>query len=474
MRTTLALCLLLTAAAPARAHFIWLVPESDKGAALMVFSDTLEPDANVPVKKIAHTKLFARGGVKGEALSVQVDEVKDAFRASVAKPVEGPLMIAGVCEYGVVSKGKDEPYLLMYYPKTILWPSPTKERPEWMFDGTDRLPLEIVPVFGGKQRRAKVLWHGKPAADVEVVLSVPGAKEPVELKTDQEGLFEAPEPMAAGVYAGRARFVEAKGGELGGKKYKEVRHYATMTFETRAGKKEAAAPGGVAALTALAGAGEPKLVEDPVATQLLAEARAARAVWKNFGGFTAEVTVNHDGAVHQGTVEVNAQGKVALALKAGQDLQTWARREIVSLVAHRLPGPTSPQTPCAFVDPKDQHHPLGRAVRVLNDELHSSYRIRDKRIIEVNRTTKEVRFTITVLEDLLNQEKQFLPVSYTVTSWDPKSGQIVSSAAYHQTWERVGPFDLPRSLLIVTATPTGRESRLITFSGYQLVKAAGG
>jgi len=66
MRTTLAACVLLGLAGFAQAHFIWLTPESDKSSALMIFSDSLEPDGNVPITKIAQTKVLARVGTTGE------------------------------------------------------------------------------------------------------------------------------------------------------------------------------------------------------------------------------------------------------------------------------------------------------------------------------------------------------------------------------------------------------------------------
>src|SRR5262249_265155 len=109
------------------------------------------------------------------------------------------------------------------------------------------------------------------------------------------------------------------------------------------------------------------------------------------------------------------------------------------------------ETPCAFLD-DNKDHPLGRAIRVLNDEFHSSYRVRDRQIIVVNRQMKDSRFTITMQENKLNKEKKYLPDSYGVNSWD-KTGALSSSAAYHQTWKRVGDFDLPASVTIVTTKP---------------------
>jgi hypothetical protein len=227
----------------------------------------------------------------------------------------------------------------------------------------------------------------------------------------------------------------------------------------------------ILATSARAQIGEPKLAEDPAATKLLADARAARAVWKEFPGFTADITVNHEGTVHKGTTAVTSQGKVTVKLDANEDLQSWTRREIASQVAHRMPAAESLKTPCAFLDAKDQHHPLGRAIRVLNDELHSVYRIRDNQVIEVNRTGKDMRFTITVLESIRTKENQSLPASYVVDSWDPKTGQLISSVAEHATWQRIGGFDMPRSLLIVKTTSKERDSRLISFSNIHVGSA---
>jgi hypothetical protein len=149
------------------------------------------------------------------------------------------------------------------------------------------------------------------------------------------------------------------------------------------------------------------------------------------------------------------------------ELKDWARRQVSSLVAHRLPGATELSTPCAFAD-QVQDHPQGRTIRVLNDELHSSYRIRDKQILEVNRAMGETRFTITVLENLWTKEKQYLPVAYVVNTWDAKSNQLRSSAAHHDTWTRVGAYDLPLTIGIVTATSGQLESRSLTFANHRL------
>jgi hypothetical protein len=206
--------------------------------------------------------------------------------------------------------------------------------------------------------------------------------------------------------------------------------------------------------------------ENPEATKLLADARAARANWDNFPGFQANVEVNIEGKVHKGPLTVSSDGKVTLKID-DPEAAKWAERQLSSLVGHRLDNSNDANTPCAFAD-DNTHHPLGRAIQVLNDEFHSSYRIRDRQVIVVNRTQKESRFTITVLENRLNENKQYLPVSYVVSYWDVKGETLKRSDTHHHTWKRVHTFDLPLELLVVSATPTKQEARSLKLSGHRL------
>jgi hypothetical protein len=233
------------------------------------------------------------------------------------------------------------------------------------------------------------------------------------------------------------------------------------------------------------GADQPaeKVQADPAATKLLAEARAARAQWDNFHGFRAKLEINIDGRVTKGTVEVSAKGKVTIdAPDAKPEDVKWARDELAQTVSHRLDNSASRDTPCAFLD-DNKDYPLGRAIRVLNDEFHSSYRVRDRQIMVVNRQMKDSRFTITVMENRLNKDKKYLPVCYVVNSWDGKTDALTSSATYHHTWKHVGDFDLPAKLTVVTATPgtsregapdlalpAGQSARSFKLAGHELLK----
>jgi hypothetical protein len=215
-----------------------------------------------------------------------------------------------------------------------------------------------------------------------------------------------------------------------------------------------------------------KSAADPAATKLLADARAARAVYHDFPGFTADLTVNLDGKVTRGQVDISAKGKVSLKLD-NADAEKWAKNTLASIIAHRLDsGASEGETPCAFAD-EDEHHPLGRAIRVLNDEFHSSYRIRERQVIVVNRHVPGARFTITVLKNIVTRDNKFLPASYVVNTWDAKTDALTSSESHHQTWQHVGSYDLPKEALAVKASAGKLQARSLELANIHLQKAVG-
>jgi uncharacterized GH25 family protein len=448
------LLLLLACAAPARAHFVWLLPADSAArplSARVIFSDSLEPDRATLLKKLTHLSVYARDAA-GKVTELKTTAAGKALTATV--PGTGPRAVLAVCPYGVVARGKAEPFLLHYSAKTFVGPDPA----DALLTRTwKRAALEVVPVVAGTPA-VRVLWRGKPLAGAEVVLLVPGKDKAVERKTDKSGLVKLEKPARGGLYGVRAGHIVKKAGEQAGKKYSSVRYYATLTFP---------AVGGRPAALLAEGAKEGKRPADPEATKLLAEARAARATWKDFPGFTADLEVNVEGRLSKGTVEVSARGEVTVKLMG--EAKGWARRTLESTVAHRLDSGPPRRTPCAFADDV-RDHPLGRLIGVLNDEYHSSYRIRARQVIVVNRRARDVRFTITVLANLVNAEKRYLPTSFVVDTWDLKSDTLRSSAAHHQTWQRVGAFDLPRSTLTVTATGSKLEARRLKLANFRLKK----
>lgn len=210
----------------------------------------------------------------------------------------------------------------------------------------------------------------------------------------------------------------------------------------------------------------------PSASERMHAAHMARATWgKNFPGFTAQLEARIDDRVLKGTLQVAAGGQTKVEVD-NAEASSWARTTLHSLVMHRAPG----REPSSEPYPPDRYqfgesaetHPLGRMILAPGEENHSSYRVRDNQILQVNRDTGKSRFTINVLENTRNAEGKYLPRAYTVTFWDSKTGAVQRTNVTHEEWKRVGRFDLPSLVTVVTSGSSERTVRQLRVSDHQL------
>lgn len=210
----------LCAAALAQAHFPFIVPEADGNSAKVVFSDNLLPDAEVKIEKLEGTKLFLRdSGGKDSPLEWK----KGEGCYEVKLPGSGPRVAYGITEYGVLQKGDAKPFRLVYFPKALIGGA-TGEK----IGGA--LKVEIVPATQADKTRFLVVHEGKPVAEAEVTVLIPGEAKKTA-KTDKDGYTPAYE--AKGRYGVFARVTESKTGEHAGKKYEETRFYATLVVDVK-------------------------------------------------------------------------------------------------------------------------------------------------------------------------------------------------------------------------------------------------
>jgi hypothetical protein len=467
----------ILAVSAAEAQFIWLVPQQLYGPnAKVIFSDNLDQGDPDLITRISQTRLWMRDG-SGKESRMTWTKAEEGFLLEV--PGMDLRTVGGTCTYGVTRLADSKPFLLHYYPKMIIGDTDKGDLSKpW-----DLLTFEIVPRLSGNDFQLRLLFKGKVVPNPEFFLIGPGTDQPVPLKAKKGDILKVG-LSGKGTYAIRATMIEEQAGNYDGKKYEEIRHHATLVMDIGSARVDTE-PAADAFLISAEQADKADQREEPAASRLLAEARAARANWTNFPGFTADLDINVDGTVQRGKLQVDAKGKITLGDIAQKDAEAWASRILGSLVSHRMDNSAERNTPCAFAD-QDQHHPFGRAINVLNDELHSSYRIKDRQILVVNREMGERKFTITVLENRLNSEKKYLPGCYVVNYWDLKTGELRSSEAHHNTWTRVGGFDLPAGITVLTAQrgvandpgkadpakPQPLTSRSITIRNHKLLELA--
>jgi uncharacterized GH25 family protein len=218
-RLLLTLAAVVATAAVSVAHFVYVVPAKDGKSVVVVFSDSLDPDENVPVEKIAGLKLTARTNGKDAAVECKADK-----HSLTANFPEGTTLAFGTVTYGLLAKG-DKPSLLVYHPKAVLGGATAKAATVG-----EKAALEVVPVTTDGKTKFRLLAGGKPVADAEGSVLLPDGKKET-LKTDADGHTAA--FAGAGQFAVWLRHTEAKAGEIDGKKYDEVKHYATLVVDVK-------------------------------------------------------------------------------------------------------------------------------------------------------------------------------------------------------------------------------------------------
>lgn len=225
-RFALILSLILAWPAFGQAHFVWLLTDaaSPGGKVKVFFSEAAEPDDPALLDKIAKAEVWTVGG-RGEPKLLTLTKGGDALEAELAGAARQATVILRH-NYGVLSKGGAEPFLLKYYAKTHPFALPGTWR---TVKDTERLPLEIVPKIDGSGTVLAVSWQGKPLAGATVTVVGPGIDTKLEGTTDEAGNFRAELPKS-GVFSIRAKHTEMTEGKQDDKDYKSVRHYSTLTL----------------------------------------------------------------------------------------------------------------------------------------------------------------------------------------------------------------------------------------------------
>jgi hypothetical protein len=434
-------------AGPAQGHFLFvrILPPAEGGrAAEVYFSELAEAGDPRFLAKIAKTELWLQK-TPGRFERLPVHRAPDRLRAWV--PESGSMVVVGRCVYGVLARPRQTPFLLRHFPKAL---SGTPDELNKM-QAYGKLPLEIVATFEADGLRLAALRDGKPLPRAEFV-TVDQSLANVKLTADEKGRATW-KPPAAGVYSVYTRDTRKESGQAGGKKYEEVRDFATVAFTWPLVRRDA----------------------DPVAVALFEEALAARAQWRDFPGFTARIAGNLDGRRFAGTVTIDAGGDITFSEDEPtreEAVSGWVQSQLESIVLHRLARPAAPGRPkpvLRFAEARDEH-PLGRLLIFDGGRFASSYRIRDRQILVVNRHLGKENLTITVLENDRNADGRFLPRGYAVQYWEAGTGRLLRTEAVQDRWRRVGSWDLPAAHTVTTATDAGLSVRRFTLSEHQLLR----
>jgi hypothetical protein len=438
---------LVPAAGEARAHFLFVRvgPMAEGGrSAEVYFSEQAEAGDPKFVDKIAGTKLWLQTSAKpGTFEPLAVHKGADRLRATV--PAGGSVMVVGACEYGVLARPNQTPFLLRYYPKAVA--GKPEHHNALKAAAPTGVALEIVPTFESGRVRLTAVRNGEPLKGV-TFHTVDSDLTTSEVKSGPGGPADWT-PPGPGRYSVYVKDVLKQSGEAGGKPYDEVREFATLAFTWPLDRTDA----------------------DPEAVSLFEKAVASRATWDGFTGFAARVEGSLDGRPFAGKVAVEADGSVKAEVDDAS-ARAWLEDQLGSLAMHRLPnddrGSSSerPRPVLRFAD-DDESHPLGRLLTFQGGRMASSYRVRDGQISVVNRQAGPKNFSITVLDNTPTSGGKFLPHTYLVHYWDAATGKLDRVETFEDSWTRVGAWDLPTRHTVTTSTAGGLSVRSARLSGHE-------
>ncbi|MEZ6142710.1 MAG: hypothetical protein R3B84_19280 [Zavarzinella sp.] len=194
-------------------HFLYIVPKEKE--IQVIFSDSLEPDENVPIEKIAKFGLMQFENGKSVAVALKKKE-----HHLSAEPT-APGILHGSVTYGVLKRGEGKPFLLQYHAKAIIG----KQKPAI----GKSVPVEINWMRDKSGSQLQFLAAGEPVKGVEITVKHSGDKSD-KFTTDDKGY--TPVFAATGMIAAWGKVSTAKTGELEGMKYEEQRDYATLVVNT--------------------------------------------------------------------------------------------------------------------------------------------------------------------------------------------------------------------------------------------------
>jgi len=435
----LAVAAWLSCAGVSHAHFLFvrILPHAEGGRFGEVYFSEYA-DAGDPrfIDKIAGTRLWLQAK-PGVFEPLQVRKGDDRLRALI--PASGSFAVVGECTYGVLARAKQPAFLLRHYPKAVHGKpdeiATLKAKPE--------VPFEILVRADDKGLEFSVLRQGKPVPNAKLTAVAVNLKSQ-DFSADAEGKARW-QPASAGAYAVYTGQTLKEAGVNQGKKYDEVREFTTVAFTWPLDPQGA----------------------DADAVKLFDEATGARAAWQDFPGFSADIAARVDGRPWKGTATVGAAGDVDLFME-DDPITPWVREQLESIVLHRRARQSGKPPVLRFAD-QDRDHPLGRLLTFEGGKFASSYRVKDRQIMTVNRQLGKSNMTITVLDNDKNADGRFLPRSYTVQYWDAATGELQRTETVQNRWTRLGAWDLPAALTSVASGPAGQSVKALTLSQHRLL-----
>jgi hypothetical protein len=124
------------------------------------------------------------------------------------------------------------------------------------------------------------------------------------------------------------------------------------------------------------------------------------------------------------------RGGFTVTTESGAEVPAEVKDHIGSLIGHRTPPAQAAKrsTPAAVIVIEDDEH--GPLIMTLGDPMQSTQRVKDGRMVQVNRVMGGKRFTIDVMEFEKSPDSHWYPSAFTVNWWDAATGKKLERENY--------------------------------------------
>jgi hypothetical protein len=177
-----------------------------------------------------------------------------------------------------------------------------------------------------------------------------------------------------------------------------------------------------------------KATGDARAQALMEEAARTRYVWSpEIASVSGKFTWALDGQTGEATFRrvLHQKGKTSFVVEGNVPVPQEVKDHIASLISHRTsapPGaPSKAAPPSVIVVEDDDRGPL---IMTVGDPMQSTSRVKDGKMVQVNRTMGGQRFTIDVTEFEKSPDGRYFSSAFTVTYWDAATGKRVEKQTY--------------------------------------------
>ena len=201
------------------------------------------------------------------------------------------------------------------------------------------------------------------------------------------------------------------------------------------------------------------------ATQFVAETRSAEVVWHGFPGFVADIEIEWDGKNALGRIIVQPDGRIYLE-HLPEHHRNWAQHRLCPLIQQRLAEFVPTQQVWMFVN-----SPKGRAVCRSDAPFGPCIWIENNRMVAIDVRVASSKQRLTTLKTQHNRDGKSLPIAQVSHCWNTRTCALEATETTLLAWDRVGGFDLPASLQILSASAQPAMGRMV-LSRHQLFSSS--